>query len=287
MNEAHTLVNFLCEHQSFSDVERQQRLDTVLEDNRIVVIRDVHQQPTGVLEIKRYENFIHGPCAHVTLASQLSDASLKQAKEALELNLAQLKAEGVNMVMIGINVQQMPIHTLVQELAFSPWYGYVFMRHEGHMPQPIKLVKREIIREDYEHYMRTMSECFTEMRQAMDIKPHPVIEALWRDQDHKDKNKAEWINHSQLTWMYYDQNEWVGSGLLYKEDIDDVFVPIHHQGKGYGRAIVEDIIREAYERSVQPYIGYVKWNQRAGRLYESLGFKSYLEVQYYRRFLKD
>jgi GNAT superfamily N-acetyltransferase len=220
------------------------------------------------------------------LASKLDEDSLRWAEQALEVKLKQLKAEGVNMVMMGINIHQPVLHKLAYKQAFHAWYGYVFMRHQGPLPKPITLNKRIIEMEDFEEYMMVMSECFVEMRQAMDIKPYPVIEALWRDSTFKENNKEEWFRHRDQTWMYFDGDVWVGSGLLYKEDLDDVFVPLSQQGKGYGRAIVEDLIREAYQRNIIPYIGYVKWNQRAGHLYQSLGFQSYLEVQYYRRFLK-
>ncbi len=287
MNKAQILVKFLSEHQSFSDEERQKRLETILDDQRVVVIQDVQDKITGIVEIKRFDNFVHGASAHITLASHLDEESLKRASHELDVQLNKLKEDDVNMVMMGVNVDQLPIHSIIKNGSFKPWYGYVFMRHSGTIPHATKLHKREIEMQDFEMYMKTMSACFTDMRQAMDIRPHPVIEALWRDQTHKENNKDEWFKHRELTWMYYDQGNWVGSGLLYKEDIDDVFVPIDQQGKGYGRAIVEDLIYEAYQRNIQPYIGYVKWNHRAGRLYESLGFKAYLELQYYRVFLKD
>ncbi len=50
----------------------------------------------------------------------------------------------------------------------------------------------------------------------------------------KEKTFNEWLNHKHSTWMYYDHGQWVGSGLLMNEDIDDVFVNLGVQGKGYG-----------------------------------------------------
>jgi GNAT superfamily N-acetyltransferase len=285
MNRAHKLLHYLKQHQSFSDEEYQERLKNLEHDSNVVPILNTNHEIVGVLEVKRYDSFVHGQSAHLTVACDDNEDALKLAEQILKEQLIQLKAEGVRMVMMGANVQLHTIHKLIQNQQFNPWYGYVFMRHEGAIPQPNKLSKRIIALEDYESYIQIMSVCFTEMRQAMNIKPYAIIEMLWRDEEHKIKNQDEWWKHRDQTWMYYDEQLWVGSGLLYKEDIDDVFVPGSLQGRSYGRMIVEDLIREAYARNIKPYIGYVKWNAKAGHLYQKLGFIPYLEVQYYQKML--
>ena len=285
MSTAAHLLNYLAQHQSFSDDEHRERLKTIEHDPNVIRINNNANQLVGLIEVKRYENYMHGSCAHLTIAYDLHNDVQRIAKAKFDEILKQLKHEHVRMVMIGVNINQTDTHQIVQEQAFKPWYGYVFMRHEGSIPQSNKLRKRIIKEDDYEHYIHVMSACFKDMRQAMNIQPYEVMEMLWRDEEHKQKNRAEWWRHRDQTWMYYADDQWVGSGLIYKEDIDDVFVPLALQGRSYGRMIVEDLIVEAYHRKIRPYIGYVKWNARAGHLYQSLGFKAYLEVQYYQKFL--
>ncbi|HYH85539.1 MAG TPA: GNAT family N-acetyltransferase [Pyrinomonadaceae bacterium] len=88
------------------------------------------------------------------------------------------------------------------------------------------------------------------------------------------------------TQAVYDGDEMVGF-VMYGYDTDDdcyciarVMIDKNHQGKGYGRAAMEEVVRRLRETpdcrevalSIEPE------NEVAERLYESLGFKKTGEV---------
>lgn len=181
------------------------------------------------------------------------------------------------------------IQTMFESLGFTMWYDYVAMDdfETTNLTSSHTLTVRNIVPEDFEVYFKTMGLCFEDMRRSVDIRPHNVIDQLWSDDAKKQTSYQEWIDYQDNTWMYFDGITWVGTGLIvHDRDIDDVFVPKDVQGKGYGQAIIIDLIQKIQARGHVPSIGHVGVNAHAGRLYESCGFKVTKRTHHMRMFTK-
>ncbi len=283
--QAAVLFEFLKQHQSYDENEAKERIETLKEDPNVQEIYDDHGQIQGVMQTRRSNNFIHGPSASITIGCEQNEKIIAKAEVMLIAMLQTLRNEGVNMVVSVSNDSFPLLEAMLTRHGMKPWYGYVFMKHDGRDVPVSPLTKRPIQPEDFMRYHRVMGECFVPMRQAMDIRPYDVIDQILSDSEKFQKTYDEWLENAHSSWMYFDQDEWVGAGLFYNQDIDDVFIPPNVQGKGYGRMITHDLIHEAKKRGFDPYIGYVKWNERAGKLYLSCGFIPFLSVTYHRMFL--
>ena len=159
----------------------------------------------------------------------------------------------------------------------------VAMKHDGSVQPASTLHKRTIEKEDFKEYYHHMGLCFVPMRQAMDIRPYNVVDALFNDDKAIEKEFKGWYENKEHSFMYFNNNnQWVGCGLLNGSDMDDIFVLEYHQKHGYGSQIVRDLLNHAQKNNIQLYTGSVVYNKHAGQLYEDHGFVPYKEVTYYR-----
>jgi len=83
-------------------------------------------------------------------------------------------------------------------------------------------------------------------------------------------------------------NEIIGCGYGAIEDeyvgIFDIIVKEEHRRKGYGKEIVENILREAADRGIsKSYLQVVSNNYPAVKLYKDLGFEEYYKYWYRRK----
>jgi GNAT superfamily N-acetyltransferase len=285
--EASKILEYLKQHRSYNAKEEKERLLSLLKDQNIHIIFNENQQMIGVIEVDRWNHFVYGPSAAIVISYDQTLGANSYAQAMLASVIENLQKEGVVMLMAMVNDKTINIINLFYHFGFSDWYGYVFKKHNKQPLPSCNLTKRQIEATDFDLYCKVMGECFVPMRAAVDIPPYNVIEQLWATKQEKEKTFKEWLEHKHSTWMYYDHDRWVGSGLLTNEDIDDVFINPDLQGKGYGRQIIYDLVETAYSRDIVPYIGHVKWNERAGILYDSCGFETYLSVSHLRLFLNN
>lgn len=282
---AERLMRRLERHASYNAHEREVRLTTLLSDPNVHPLIDKQGHDLGVIEVQSYTDFSAGAARQVVLDVDNTPEALQRAQHDMKRLLETFKAEEVRLLMSVSAADATHIHALLERFGLNPWYGYVYMRHDGSPARAWPDTKRPIEAHDYARYIEVMGTCFEPMRQANDIPPYNVQTMLWRDEAHKQSTFEGWMAGRDSTWMYESKGQWVGSGLLRDADVDDVFVLPECQGQGYGRAIVEDLIFEAQQRSLQPYIGHVTSNQTAGQLYRSLHFTPYLSVVHRRRYL--
>ena len=175
-----------------------------------------------------------------------------------------------------INENRKDLISMMNTHGLSVWYEYMVMLdyEAGETKTPHKLTIRTIEEHDFETYFKTMGECFVWMRETVDIQPNNVVDKLWKTPEKKQESYEDWRKHKEQTWMYFDQDVWVGSGLIVNQhDIDDVFVVPSLQGKSYGKAIILDLIQRIEKLGNSPTIGFVKVNEKAKQLYLSCGFK--------------
>ena len=111
-------------------------------------------------------------------------------------------------------------------------------------------------------YQKIYNECFFDMRKALDVKPYNCYSSIEQIADKKD-NIYLWIQNKKL----------IGSVACYGNEIDDLIVNKHYQGRGYGKQLLFWAINHIQKTNELPIKLHVaKWNDKAVSLYEKNNF---------------
>lgn len=153
---------------------------------------------------------------------------------------------------------------------FKKWFVLRSMIHDDRELTYHQLIYRNYEDSDFDVYFRELGYAFEPMRQAMDITPYNVSDVSDKKRINEKHSLEKEKDH---LYMFFDNNVFVGSSLIKDSEIDDLFVIKSYQGLGYGRKIIEDSIRLAKQKTNQPiHLSVVDWNDKAKRLYQSVGF---------------
>lgn len=114
----------------------------------------------------------------------------------------------------------------------------------------------------FQQYMKIYNACFYEMRKSLDIKPYNFLS------DYKQIGEK-----SKDIFLLVSEEEIIGSVACYGSEIDDLIVNKKFQNKGYGKQILLWGMNRIRQISNEPVLLHVaKWNEKAIRLYEKVGF---------------
>jgi GNAT superfamily N-acetyltransferase len=280
------LLNLMQEHMNLSEKNRIEWLKRIETQDCFIPIFD-DGNPIGGISYEFWTYNENIPSCYVLLGTEHHPQALERCKEALQSFIK--SHPQIQMFSSRVVSTRQDILESLNTLGFSSWYDYMTMLDYEpiDVKSDVKLHVRNIEPDDFEMVFQHMGACFVSMRESVDIRPFNVVEKLWATPEKKQASYDEWIAEKENTFVYFDQDEFIGSGLLISDyDIDDVFVVIKHQGKGYGKAIIMDLIEKVKARGKTPTIGYVGVNQRAGLLYQSCGFKLTHHSHYIRMFTR-
>lgn len=113
----------------------------------------------------------------------------------------------------------------------------------------------------FQQYMKIYNSCFYEMRKSLDIEPYNFLS------DYKQ------ISEKSNIFLLVDEEEIIGSVACYGNQIDDLIVNKKFQNKGYGKQLLLWGMNYIRQISNGPILLHVaKWNEKALRLYEKVGF---------------
>jgi len=276
------IVKLLSKHQSFNAREIEEMKAKLVKSTNINVLRR-DDYVAGVVYPNYWNHDVYGACATL-VASVIDDFEDEEwLHDKINSLMSDFKDNEVKMILWMINMDDQRLNAIASNYSFDLWYGYDFMRYQGQRKPTSNLSKRNIVLEDFYPYYTALGECFTPMRQALDIPPYNVFENQSKAQiEHL---QEDFIKQASDTYMFYEHDQWVGTGLIREEDIDDLFVVPNQMGKGYGQAILHEMINLVLDQNKTPYIGYVTWNVKAKNLYVKNHFQIYLRVNHYRLFL--
>jgi GNAT superfamily N-acetyltransferase len=280
------LLNIMQEHMNLTEKERLDWLKRIETQDRFIPILD-EGNPIGGIAYEFWTYHEDTPSCSILLGSLPQPKALELCKQALQSFIE--SHPQIQMFSSRVVSTRTDILESLNTLGFSGWYDYMTMHdyEPVDVKTEVKLQVRTIEPEDFEMVFQHMGECFVPMRESVDIRPFNVIEKTWATPEKKQESYDEWIAQKDNTFVYFDQDEFIGSGLIIADyDIDDVFVVQKHQGKGYGKAIIVDLIEKIKARGKSPTIGYVGINERAGQLYQSCGFKITHHSHYIRMFTR-
>ncbi len=115
----------------------------------------------------------------------------------------------------------------------------------------------------FQQYMKIYNACFYEMRKSLDIEPYDFLS------DYKQIGEK-----SKDIFLLVSGEEMIGSVACYGSEIDDLIVNQKFQNKGYGKQILLWGMNRIRQTSNEPVLLHVaKWNEKAIRLYEKVGFE--------------
>jgi GNAT superfamily N-acetyltransferase len=278
------IIRLLNMQWAMSTLDIQRKREELIKDTNI----RIWCENDTVLGVGTYTTWDHsewGKAAHLTLAADENAPNAAEIVEELYLDAQKKMTEGgIRFVMAGYD-EKLPFYPLFYaQKNYSPWYGYSTMIYTG-LRQPENHLTKRLYEEAYffDYYV-ALGECFTPMRQAMDIPPYNVFED--RREDRLIKLKEEMLKNRENIYLFYDGDTWVGSSLINPDDIDDLFVVPSMMGKGYGKLILQSTINLCLDRNMeQIYLGVVHWNVKAKNLYLKTGFKEIKSINYMRRFI--
>lgn len=266
------LIEGIKEHLILNDEEVEKWQKRIDENRDIYIIRDGSDE-IGCIAYELWDYDEH-QSLELIFSFIKDESKLHILNDGIKVVLEMFpQATMINTI---INENRKDMIKLMNHHGLSVWYEYmVMLDYESvNVTTPHQLTKRNIEDKDFETYFSIMGECFVWMRETVDIRPHNVVDKLWATEEKKQESYQDWIKHKDQTWMYFDEGEWVGTGLILNNyDIDDVFVVPSLQGKGYGKAIILDLINRIEMGGHAPTIGFVKVNEKAKQLYQSCGFK--------------
>lgn len=115
----------------------------------------------------------------------------------------------------------------------------------------------------FQQYMKIYNACFYEMRKSLDIEPYNFLS------DYKQISEK-----SKDIFLLVSREEIIGSVACYGSEIDDLIVNKKFQNKGYGKQLLLWGMNHIRQMTNEPILLHVaKWNEKALRLYEKVGFE--------------
>ena len=271
---------------SMSELDNMRIREELSKDSNIRVYCE-NESVLGMWMHTVWQHPTWGKAAHLTIAADESAHHAKDIVEALYLDAdKKMSEEDIRFIMAGYDESNPFYASFYASKGYSPWYGYSSMIYTGKRQPANRLTMRQFEERDFFEYVVALGECFTPMRQAMDIVPYNVFED--RSEERQIKLKEEMLKNRENIFMFYDGDTWVGSALINQEDIDDLFVVSSLMGKGYGKLILQSTINGCFGRNLKNiYLGVVHWNVKAKNLYLKTGFKEIKSIKYMRRFISE
>ena len=193
---------------------------------------------------------------------------LKLWEEAKKLFIEKsIKFVEVFHVKDNLNWQQ-----LFNEIGFEYWYSVYRFSYEGNKFNEPNICAVKYEDKYYEDKIRLESEAFSVLRRENDIKPYNWY--LSASKDAIEHNRKETLEQKEYIYLFFENNEMVGASMVKNAEIDLLFVNIKHQGKGYGKKILEFTINRGLEQNATSVnLNALASNENALRLYKNIGFK--------------
>jgi len=160
---------------------------------------------------------------------------------------------------------------------YSQWFSLRKMIHDGRILPNHELIYRHYEENDFDRYFSGLGEAFAPMRTAMDIPPYNVCTSASKELIIKKRDS--FLKDSQQMYLFFDLDIYIGAVTISGSEIDDFYVVNGLQGKGYGKKIIEFSINLIKQKSHEPVLlSVVDWNEKAKKLYQSVGFNT-LEIK--------
>jgi len=124
----------------------------------------------------------------------------------------------------------------------------------------------------YDDKMGLESEAFSVLRKENDIEPYNWY--LSASKEALENNRKYTLENKEYIYLFFENNEMIGASMVKNSELDLLFVNIKHQGKGYGKKIIEFTVNRGLEQNAGGVnLNALASNEKALKLYKNTGFK--------------
>lgn len=155
-----------------------------------------------------------------------------------------------------------------EKCGFAEKYASARMKYHGEKYEIPPLPVRQYEDKDYPAAFKLSAEAFHKMRLETGRFPDSVPEAP------SDACRERWRSTADERYVYVLDGEIVGYAHVEGNVLDSVSIKISRQGTGLGSGFVRFLVNLILEKNAgTPYLWCVVGNNKARRLYDSLGFE--------------
>ncbi|MBR4435884.1 MAG: GNAT family N-acetyltransferase [Clostridia bacterium] len=164
---------------------------------------------------------------------------------------------------------------LAEKCGYAPKYASALMKYGGEKFDEDELPIRHYREEDFDEAYTLTDEAFHKMRletgQFPDSKQTPPTE----------KTRENWSKAAEDSFIYVVDGEMVGRARLSGRELANVAIKIARQGEGFGRKFVKYLTNRLIEKGLgEPALWCIVGNDKARKLYESLGYRETDRAEY-------
>lgn len=188
--------------------------------------------------------------------------------EELKVLLISKKIQNV----VTFHVQEEPRwKALMDAIGFDYGYSVYRLVHEGDAPELGNLKVVPYTDAFFEQKSTLESDAFESVRRENGITPHNWYAASSEEAKQYVRNACE--KNASFIHLYYDGDEMVGASQVKEAEVEVLFTVTTHQGKGYGREILRDVISKGKTQGDgRVFLNVIAQNEKAIQLYLSEAF---------------
>ena len=156
---------------------------------------------------------------------------------------------------------------LAESCGFRKKFASAIMKYDGPVFEEKELPVRKYQDEDFVAAFTLEDEAFHKMRLETGCFPDSKRSVP------SDDMKNFYAEHAEGEYVYLEGDEIIGFAQIDGAELSSVSIKLSHQGKGLGRDFTKFLVNRILEKGEEPFLYCVVGNDKARRLYESLGFK--------------
>ncbi|MBU3133746.1 GNAT family N-acetyltransferase [Clostridium gasigenes] len=181
-----------------------------------------------------------------------------------------LEGKHINNIETEIRTEKIYSGDFFINRGFRKWFGYHKMMYCGEkVESDLQLINYD--NKYYDCYKNVYEDCFFELRSALGFKPTRACYSA-----------DELIKNKDNIFLFLDGKDLIGSVSLINNEIDDLIVNEKYQGNGYGKKLLNFAINYYQNNDVENInLGVAQWNDKAIKLYTSVGFKVVVSSEVY------
>ena len=164
---------------------------------------------------------------------------------------------------------------LAESCGFKKTFASAIMKYEGGRFEEKALPVRKYQDEDFVAAFTLEDEAFHKMRLETGCFPDSTLS------EPSDDMRNFYAENAEGEYVYLQGDEIVGFAQIDGAELSSVSIKLSHQGKGLGKEFTKFLVNRILEKEQgEPFLYCVVGNDKARRLYESLGFREISRNEY-------
>lgn len=157
---------------------------------------------------------------------------------------------------------------LAEKCGFKKKFASAVMKYQGSRFEEKELPVRKYREEDFVAAFTVEDEAFHKMRLETGCFPDSTLS------EPSDDMRNFYAEHAEDEYVYLQDDEIIGFAQIDGAELSSVSIKLSHQGKGLGKEFTKFLTNRILEKEGEaPFLYCVVGNDKARRLYESLGFE--------------